>query len=63
MKFVDEYRDPVAARHLVARIDDLAGDGHYKFMPTEPGRRNVVVTVRMERPATRCAALIAIAAR
>ena len=32
MKFVDEYRDPIAARHLVARIDDLAGDGHYKFM-------------------------------
>ena len=27
MRFVDEYRDPAAARALVARITELAGDG------------------------------------
>src|ERR1039458_7497781 len=32
MRFVDEYRDPAAARALVARITDLAGDGEFKFM-------------------------------
>src|SRR3954449_1541002 len=33
-------------------------------LPIEPGRRNVVVTVRIGRsPTTRCAALIAIAVR
>ncbi|MDQ1432961.1 MAG: hypothetical protein QOF40_3563, partial [Actinomycetota bacterium] len=26
MRFVDEYRDPAAARALVARIADVAGD-------------------------------------
>jgi len=42
MKFVDEYRDPVAARHLVARIDDLAGDGHYKFMEVCGGHTHTI---------------------
>ena len=32
MRFVDEYRDPVAARALVSRIIELAGDQHVKFM-------------------------------
>ena len=42
MKFVDEYRDPIAARHLVARIDDLAGDGHYKFMEVCGGHTHTI---------------------
>src|ERR1700722_2949497 len=32
MRFVDEYRDPSAARALVARITELAADGEFKFM-------------------------------
>jgi len=32
MRFVDEYRDPAAARTLIARIHALAGDDHFKFM-------------------------------
>ncbi|MDT4976181.1 MAG: hypothetical protein QOG98_1939, partial [Pseudonocardiales bacterium] len=37
MKFVDEFRDPAAARALVSAIGDLAGDGRaggevFKFM-------------------------------
>ena len=42
MKFVDEYRDPIAARHLVARIDDLAGEGHYKFMEVCGGHTHTI---------------------
>jgi hydrogenase expression/formation protein HypD len=42
MKFVDEYRDPIAARHLVARIDDLARDGHYKFMEVCGGHTHTI---------------------
>jgi len=32
MRFVDEYRDPAAARRLVAHITELSGDDHFKFM-------------------------------
>ncbi|HYA67640.1 MAG TPA: hydrogenase formation protein HypD, partial [Acidimicrobiales bacterium] len=32
MRFVDEYRDPNAARTLLAQISDLAGADHFKFM-------------------------------
>src|SRR6185436_8603359 len=42
MKFVDEYRDPVAARRLVARIGDLAGDDHYKFMEVCGGHTHTI---------------------
>ena len=42
MKFVDEYRDPVAARHLVARITDLAGDDHFKFMEVCGGHTHTI---------------------
>jgi len=42
VKFVDEYRDPVAARRLVARIDDLAGDGHFKFMEVCGGHTHTI---------------------
>ncbi len=42
MRFVDEYRDPAAARALVARITELAGDGHYKFMEVCGGHTHTI---------------------
>jgi hydrogenase expression/formation protein HypD len=32
MRYVDEYRDPAAARALVSQITALAGDDHFKLM-------------------------------
>ena len=42
MRFVDEYRDPVAARALVARITELAGDTHFKFMEVCGGHTHTI---------------------
>jgi hydrogenase expression/formation protein HypD len=42
MRFVDEYRDPAAARALVARITELASDGHYKFMEICGGHTHTI---------------------
>ncbi len=42
MRFVDEYRDPAAARGLVARITELAGDGSYKFMEVCGGHTHTI---------------------
>jgi hydrogenase expression/formation protein HypD len=42
VKYVDEYRDPVAARHLVARIVDLAGTDHFKFMEVCGGHTHTI---------------------
>jgi hydrogenase expression/formation protein HypD len=42
MRFVDEYRDPAAARGLVARITELAGDGQYKFMEVCGGHTHTI---------------------
>ncbi len=42
MKFVDEYRDPVAARRLVAHVTDLAGDDHFKFMEVCGGHTHTI---------------------
>ena len=42
MRFVDEYRDPAAARALIARITDLAGDGHFKFMEVCGGHTHTI---------------------
>jgi len=42
MRFVDEYRDPAAARALVAKITELAGDGHYKFMEICGGHTHTI---------------------
>ncbi|MGA3352044.1 MAG: hydrogenase formation protein HypD [Acidimicrobiales bacterium] len=42
MRFVDEYRDPAAARALVARVAELAGDGHYKFMEICGGHTHTI---------------------
>ncbi len=42
MRFVDEYRDPAAARALVARVTELAGDRHYKFMEVCGGHTHTI---------------------
>jgi hydrogenase expression/formation protein HypD len=42
MRFVDEYRDPAAARALVGRITELAADGHYKFMEVCGGHTHTI---------------------
>ena len=42
MRFVDEYRDPVAARGLVSRITELAGGEHFKFMEVCGGHTHTI---------------------
>jgi hydrogenase expression/formation protein HypD len=42
MRFVDEYRDPVTARALVARATDLAGTDHFKFMEVCGGHTHTI---------------------
>ncbi|HEX3565418.1 MAG TPA: hydrogenase formation protein HypD [Acidimicrobiales bacterium] len=42
MRFVDEYRDPAAARALVGRITELAGDDHVKFMEVCGGHTHTI---------------------
>jgi len=43
VKFVDEYRDPVAARRVLATIRELAGtERHYKFMEVCGGHTHTI---------------------
>src|SRR5580700_6676879 len=42
MRFVDEYRDPAAARALVSRITDLAGDREFEFMEVCGGHTHTI---------------------
>jgi hydrogenase expression/formation protein HypD len=42
MRFVDEYRDPVAARGLLARISELAADDEFKFMEVCGGHTHTI---------------------
>jgi hydrogenase expression/formation protein HypD len=42
VRFVDEYRDPVAARALVARIAELAGDATFKLMEVCGGHTHAI---------------------
>src|ERR1700730_11539596 len=42
MRFVDEYRDPAAARALVAQITSLAGDDGFKFMEVCGGHTHTI---------------------
>src|SRR6202046_2947582 len=42
MRFVDEYRDPAAARALVAQITTLAGDDAFKFMEVCGGHTHTI---------------------
>jgi len=42
VKFVDEYRDPAAARVLLRVINDLAGDDEFKFMEVCGGHTHTI---------------------
>ena len=42
MRFVDEYRDPAAARALVSQITELAGDDHVKLMEVCGGHTHTI---------------------
>ncbi|MFC9789518.1 hydrogenase formation protein HypD [Rhodococcus sp. NPDC127528] len=42
MKFVDEFRDPAAARALVKSITELAGDDEFKFMEVCGGHTHTI---------------------
>ncbi len=42
MKFVDEFRDPAAARALVKAITELAADDEYKFMEVCGGHTHTI---------------------
>jgi hydrogenase expression/formation protein HypD len=42
MRFVDEYRDPAAARALVAQITELARDRRFKFMEICGGHTHTI---------------------
>ncbi|MGH9121642.1 MAG: hydrogenase formation protein HypD, partial [Acidimicrobiales bacterium] len=42
MRFVDEYRDPAAARVLVGQIRQLAGDDGFKFMEVCGGHTHTI---------------------
>ena len=43
MRFVDEYRDPVASRRVLATIAELAGtERHYKFMEVCGGHTHTI---------------------
>src|SRR5579872_2759635 len=42
MRFVDEYRDPVAARALVDQITRLADGGSFKFMEVCGGHTHTI---------------------
>ncbi|HEV2758814.1 MAG TPA: hydrogenase formation protein HypD [Acidimicrobiales bacterium] len=42
MKFVDEYRDPAAARQILGHITELAEGHHYKFMEVCGGHTHTI---------------------
>jgi len=42
VRFVDEYRDPAAARALVSQITELAGDEHVKLMEVCGGHTHTI---------------------
>ncbi len=42
MRFVDEFRDPVAAREVLAGIEQLAADGSVKFMEVCGGHTHAI---------------------
>jgi hydrogenase expression/formation protein HypD len=48
MRFVDEFRDPVAARALVAEASALAADEHVKFMEVCGGHTHTIYRFGIE---------------
>src|SRR3954471_11418608 len=57
MRFVDEYRDPVAAKALVGRIADVAGSDHFKFMEVCGGHTHTIYRHGIEHVLPRTAQL------
>jgi len=49
VRFVDEYRDPAAARLLVAAITELAAEDHFKFMEVCGGHTHTIYRHGIER--------------
>lgn len=49
MRFVDEFRDPAAARALVQAIGDLAGDRHHAFMEVCGGHTHTIYRHGLEQ--------------
>jgi len=58
VRFVDEYRDPAAARALVARITELAGDDHFKFMEVCGGHTHTIYRHGIEHVLPRSVELV-----
>jgi hydrogenase expression/formation protein HypD len=58
MRFVDEYRDPAAARGLVARITRLAGDDSFKFMEVCGGHTHTIYRHGIEHVLPRTVELV-----
>jgi len=48
VRFVDEYRDPMAARALVAQITDLVAGDHVKFMEVCGGHTHTIYRFGVE---------------
>ena len=48
MKFVDEFRDPAAARALVKSITNLTGDDEFKFMEVCGGHTHTIYRYGIE---------------
>jgi hydrogenase expression/formation protein HypD len=48
MRFVDEFRDPAAARALVKSITKLAGEGRFKFMEVCGGHTHTIYRLGIE---------------
>jgi hydrogenase expression/formation protein HypD len=58
MRFVDEYRDPTAARRLVTRITRLAGDDTFKFMEVCGGHTHTIYRHGIEHVLPRTVELV-----
>jgi len=57
-RFVDEYRDPAAARRLAARITELAGDDHFAFMEVCGGHTHTIYRHGIEQVLPRTVELV-----
>ncbi|WP_238781482.1 hydrogenase formation protein HypD [Prescottella equi] len=58
MKFVDEFRDPAAARALVRSITELAGDDEFKFMEVCGGHTHTIYRHGIEHLLPRAVELV-----
>ncbi len=58
MRFVDEYRDPAAARGIVARITELAGEDSFKFMEVCGGHTHTIYRHGIEHVLPRSVELV-----